>query len=324
MLNRRWFLQAVSAGFFMAPRVADAQQTGKAPRLGWLTSSVVHEPNLRAFKDGMRALGYGDVAMEFRAAAGHTDRLPALANELVRLKVDAVVVDGGPAALVARQAIADIPVVVGAMADPVGQGIVASLGRPGGNITGFTITTGHELDGKRLDLLAEAAANLARVAVVWNDTNQISKSALEQVTVAAKTRGIDVLPLGVHDRLSVGRAFADAARARVSGLLTLPDAFLWSERHNVVALASRHKLPVIYPEPEFALAGGLLAYGTNVPDNFRRAATYVDKILKGTKPADLPVEQPTKFELVINLKAAKALGFTIPPSLLLRADQIIE
>jgi putative ABC transport system substrate-binding protein len=314
----------MSASLVVAPLTVDAQQAGKAPRVGWLTSSVIHEPNLRAFKDGMRTLGYGDVAIEFRAAAGHTDRLPALASELVRLKVEIVVVDGGPAAVVARQAITDIPVVVGAMADPVGQGIVTSLGRPGGNITGFTITTGHELNGKRLDLLREAAANLARVAVVWNETNQISRSALEQLTAAAKTRSIDVLPLGVRDRLGVGRAFADAARARVSGLLTLPDAFLWSERQHVVALAARHKLPAIYPEPEFALAGGLLAYGANVADNFRRAAAYVDKIFKGAKPADLPVEQPTKFDFVINLKTAKALGLTIAPSLLLRADHIIE
>jgi putative ABC transport system substrate-binding protein len=323
VITRRSLL-AGAAAFLASPLVAEAQQTGKAPRLGWLTSSVIHEPNLRAFKDGMRTLGYGDVAMEFRAAAGHTDRLAALASELVRLKVDVVVVDGGPAAVVARQAITDIPVVVGAMADPVGQGIVTSLGRPGGNITGFTITTGHELNGKRLDLLGEAVANLVRVAVVWNETNRISRNALEQLTAVAKTRGIDVLPLGVRDRFGLGHAFADAARARVSGLLTLPDAFLWSERQHVVGLAARHKLRAIYPEPEFALAGGLLAYGANVADNFRRAAAYVDKILKGAKPSDLPVEQPTKFELVINMKTAKALGLTIPPSLLLRADQIIE
>jgi putative ABC transport system substrate-binding protein len=323
-MDRRTFVSTLTIALLAAPVAPGAQPVVKVPRVGWLTSSVIHEPNLRAFKDGMRTLGYGDLDMEFRAAAGHTDRLPALANELIRLKVDVVVVDGGPAAIAARQAITDIPVVVGAMADPSGQGIVASLGRPGGNITGFTITTGHELNGKRLDLLGEAAANLARVAVVWNETNRMSRGALEQVTAAAKTRGIDVLPLGVRDRLDVDRAFADAARGRVGGLLTVPDAFLWSERQHIVALAARHKLPAIYPEAEFALAGGLLAYGANVADNFRRAATYVDKILKGARPADLPIEQPTKFDLVINLKTAKALGLTIPQSLLLRADQVIQ
>ncbi len=307
-----------------APLMARAQPGGKIPRIGWLTSSVIHEPNVTAFREGMRGLGYSEVSIDFRAAAGHADRLPTLASELVRLKVDVVLVDGGTAAIAVKQVISDVPVVIGAMADPVRDGIVASLARPGGNITGFSISTGPELNGKRLDLIREAVPGVARVAVVWNEGNPSSRAGLKNVTGAAEALGIAVVPLGVLDAPAISRAFADAVRRRVGAVLTLSDAFLWSQREHITAMATRYRLPAIYPEAEFVTAGGLLAYGPNVPDNFRRAAAYVDRILKGARPGDLPIQQPTKFELVVNLKTAKALGLTIPPSLLLRADQVIE
>jgi putative ABC transport system substrate-binding protein len=210
------------------------------------------------------------------------------------------------------------------MADPVRDGIVASLARPGGNITGFSISTGPELIGKRLDLIRETVPGLARVAVVWNEGNPTSRLGLEDVAGAAKTLGISVVPLGLRDAPGISRAFADAVRNRVGAVLTVTDAFLWSQRAHIVALAGLHRLPAIYPEPEFVTAGGLIAYGPNIPDNFRRAAAYVDRILKGARPGELPIEQPIKFDLVINLKTAKALGLTIPPSLLGRADEVIQ
>jgi len=272
----------------------------------------------------MRALGYETVAIEFRAAEGQTERLPALASELTRSKIDVIVVDGGSAAVAAKQVVADLPIVVGAMSDPVGSGIVASLARPGGNITGFSISTGPELNGKRLDLLREAIPGLTRFGLLWNETNRTSPAAVDYVVAAVKSRGIEITVLGVRNADAIGRAFADAARARVGAILTIADAFLWAQRQHIVALSARHRLPGMYPEIEFALDGGLLAYGPNVADNFRRAAGYVDRILKGTRPADLPVEQPAAFSLVINLKAARALGLTIPPSLLLQANQVID
>ena len=307
-----------------APLVAQGQPGGKVPRIGWLTSSVIHEPNLNALREGMRAPGYGEVSIEFRAAAGHADRLPTFASELVRLKVDLILVDGGAAAPAAKHATSDVPVVVGAMADPVRDGIVASLARPGGNITGFSISTGPELIGKRLDLIREAVPGLTRVAVVWNEGNPSSRAGLKDVTGAAKALAIAIVPLGVLDAPGISRAFADAVRSRVGAVLTVSDAFLWSERAHIVRQAARHRLPAIYPSPEFVTAGGLIAYGPNIPDNFRRAAAYVDRILKGSRPGELPFQQPTKFDLLVNLKTAKALGLTIPPSLLLQAAQVIE
>jgi putative ABC transport system substrate-binding protein len=235
-----------------------------------------------------------------------------------------MLIDGGAAAVAAKRATSDVPVVVGAMGDPVRDGIVASLARPGGNITGFSISTGPELIGKRLDLIRETVPGLARVAVVWNESNPTSRLGLKDVADAAKTLGIAVVPLGLRDAPGISHAFGKAARSRVGAVLTVSVAFLWRQREHVVALAGRYRLPAIYSEPEFVSAGGLIAYGPNIPDNFRRAAVYVDRILKGARPGDLPIEQPMKFDLVINLKTAKALGLTIPPSLLQRADEVIQ
>jgi putative ABC transport system substrate-binding protein len=322
-VDRRRFLLTSLAGALVTPSASKAQQV---PRIGWLTNSIVHTANVEAFREGMRALGYPQVRLEFRAAAGRTDRLPALVAELLSLNVDMIVTDGGPAAASAKQATATIPIVIGAATSEflVREGVVRSLARPGGNITGFSISTGTELYGKRIELLREAIPRLSRVLVVWNPRNQGARASLQTIEAAAKAIGVQSQPIAAPDIEQLERSLGEAPRNTTAAVLTVADAFLWSQRVRIVSLATRHRLPGMYPEREFTVEGGLMAYGTSVPDNFRRAAGHVDKILKGAKPADLPVEQPTTFELVINLTTAKALGLTIPPSLLVRADQVIE
>jgi putative ABC transport system substrate-binding protein len=321
----RWSIGLlIGLAVMAAPLTGEAQQGG-APRIGWLTSSVVHTRNVDAFRRGMRDLGHRDVNLEIRAAAGDVDRLPGLAADLVALNVEVIVTDGGPALFAARRATTTIPIVIGAAAtDLVRQGVVPSLARPGGNITGFVISTGVEIDGKRLELLREAIPALTRVAVVLNPRNQVSLLTRPSIEAAAQALSIQLDVVEASDAEQLERALTAKGRGRVDGLLTTADAYLWSLRDRVVAISARHRLPAVYPEVEFVEAGGLMAYGPNVPDNFRRAAGYVDKVLKGAKPGDLPIEQPAKFDFAINLKAAKALGLTIPPSLLLRADQVIE
>ena len=322
--GRRWFVTRLPLAVVVAPHVAEAQQAAKVPRIGWLTSSVVHTNNVDAFLEGMRALGYREVKLETRAAANQTDRLPALTAELLALNVDVIVTDGGAAVAAAKRATATVPIVIGATAaDLVRDGIVASLARPGGNVTGFTITTGPELYGKRVGLLREALPTVSRLAILWNPSNEVGQRSRELIATTAKALGlrpefIDARQAGLDAALSA------ASRPGGTALITVTDAFLWSQRTRIVSLATKHRLPGMYSELEFVEEGGLMAYGPNVRDNFRRAAGYVAKILAGTKPGDLPVEQPTKFELVINLKTAKALGLTIPQSVLLRADQTIE
>jgi putative ABC transport system substrate-binding protein len=324
-MERRAFIGTLAGGLLAAPLAAEAQQATKPPRIGWLTSSVVHTRNVDAFRQGMQALGYREVSLEFRAAEGKTERLPGLAAELVALGVDVIVTDGGPAAVAAKQATATIPIVVGAAAiDLVRQGVIANLARPGGNVTGLVLSTGTELDGKRLELLREALPSLRRAAVVWNPRNEANRHKVASLAVPAKVLGIQIESIQVRDVQDMERAFAGAGRSRVDAMLAVADAFLWSQRERIVALAARQRLPAMYPELDFAEAGGLMAYGPAVGDSFRGAASYVDKILKGARPADLPIEQPTKFDLVINLKTAKTLGLTIPPFLLQRADQVIE
>ncbi len=320
MMDRRAFLGTL--GLIAAPRAAEAQSA--IPHVGWLTSSAVHERNVAAFRAGMNALGYRDVRLELRAAEGRTDRLPTLAAELLALKVDVIVTDGGPAARAAKQATKTTPVVIGAAADLVQQGIVASLARPGGNVTGLAISTGPEMHGKRLGILREALPSLRRLVVVWNPRNETARLALPTLEQAGRALRVHIDLIEARDASSLDRILSSRARNRAEALLLITDAFFWSQRQDMAALALRHRLPAMFPEPDFAVAGGLMGYGPNIADNFYRAATYVDKILKGAKPGDLPVEQPTKFDLVINLKTAKAIGLTIPPSLLARADQVIE
>jgi putative ABC transport system substrate-binding protein len=323
-VDRRTFL-TLASGVLALPLGAEAHQSDKAPHIGWLTSSVVHTRNVEAFRQGLRSLGYTEVSLEFRAAAGDMDRLPSLAADLLALGVDVFITDGGPAAFAAKRATATVPIVIGAIGgDLVRMGLIASLGHPGGNVTGFTISTGADLYGKRLELLRETMPTLSRVAIVWNPRNKDTLADLPTIETAARTLGLRVDVIGAQDVQEVERAFGRAIRNRAGAVLMVADAFFWGERGQLVTLAARQRLPAMYPEVEFVEVGGLMAYGPNVSDNFRRAAAYVDKILKGAKPGDLPVEQPSRFELVINLKTAKALGLTIPQSLLQLADQVIE
>jgi len=323
-MNRRAFVAGMMVATVARSRASEAQEPRKA-RIGWLTSSVVHHRNLDAFRDGMRALGHGDITVEIREARGAIERLPALAADLVAGGVDVIVTDGGPALVAAKQATTRIPIVAGATAaDLVRQGTVSSLARPGGNVTGFTISTGSELYGKRLELLREALPRLMRVGVVWNTRNRVSREALASVRSVAEAMRLTVVPLEIGETHDIEAVIAGATARRVDALLTIADAFFWSERARIVGAVNRQRFPAIYPEPDYIQVGGLMAYGPNVPDNFRRAAGYVDRILKGASPGDLPVELPTKFEFGINLKTARALGLTIPPSLLLQANQVIE
>jgi putative ABC transport system substrate-binding protein len=323
-MNRRAFVAGMTFATVARPRASEAQE-GRRARIGWLTSSVVHHRNLDAFRDGMRALGHGDITVDIREARGATERLPALAAELVAGGVDVIVTDGGPALVAAQQATTRIPIVAGATAaDLVRQGSVSSLARPGGNVTGFTISTGSELYGKRLELLREALPRLMRVGVVWNTRNRVSREALASVRSVAEAMRLTVVPLEIGETRDIEAVIAGATARRVDAVLTIADAFFWSERARIVGVVNRQRLPAIYPEPDYIQVGGLMAYGPNVPDNFRRAAGYVDRILKGASPGDLPVELPATFEFGINLKTARALGLTISPSLLLQANQVIE
>jgi putative ABC transport system substrate-binding protein len=324
-LSRRAFLASLGGGLLARPGRALAQPGARPPRIGWLTSSVVHLRNVDAFRKEMQTLGHADINLEFRAAEGKMDRLPALAAELVGRPVDIIVTDGGPAAVAAKRATATIPIVIGAAAiDLVRQGVVASLARPGGNVTGFVISTGPELNGKRLALLREAMPSLTRAAVVWNPRNEANRHNIASLEAPAKALGIRIESIPAAVVQGIERALSGAGRRRVDAMLALADAFLWSQRERIVALATRHRLPAMYAELEFAESGGLMAYGPSVRDNFRRAAGYVDRILKGARPADLPIEQPATLQLMVNLKTAKALGLTLPQSLLVQAERVIE
>jgi putative ABC transport system substrate-binding protein len=256
---------AVVLSVILTPLATEAQDARKVPRIGWLTSSVVHTQNVEAFRDGMRALGHPNITLEVRAAAGQTDRLPALAAELVGRSVEVIVTDGGPAAVAAKQATATIPIVIGATAaDLVQAGLVTSLARPGGNVTGFTISTGPELYGKRLELLHEALPGLNRVAILWNPRNDSARVALGAIATAARRLGIQGAMVEAPDAQAIDRVFGSVARSLPDAILTVADAFLWSQRANIVSASARHRLPGIYPEREYVDAGGLMAYGPSV------------------------------------------------------------
>jgi putative ABC transport system substrate-binding protein len=307
---------------------ADAQQPTKVPRIGYLTASSpsTNPGRVEAFQQGLRELGYVEgknIVIEFRYAEGKLDRLPALVAELVRLKVD-IIVSGGPAATrPAKEAISTIPIVMGFDNDPVGNGFIASLARPGGNITGLS-TLAPEISGKQLELLKEIIPRLSRVAVFGTSTFPGNAQSLKEVELAAEAFGMKLHYLDILDLKDIETAFRAAGKERAGAVIVLPSTILGSQRKQIVALAAKNGLPAIYPLTEYMEAGGLMSYGVNINDLFRRAATYVDKILKGRTPADLPVEQPTKFELVINLKTAKQIGLTIPPNVLARADRVIK
>jgi len=329
VIDRRAFL-AGAAALLAAPLAAETQQADKVARIGYLGTRRGVSPHLpEAFRQGLRDLGYVEgrnVVIEYRNNEGKNERLPALAAELVALKVDVILAAATPHALAAKQATRTIPIVFAATGDAVADGLVTSLARPGGNLTGLSFFT-PELVGKRLELLKQTVPGISRVAVLWNPGGlgeSTEKDVLKRAEVVARAIGVQLQFVEARGPADFDRVFSDMTRARAGALTVLTSAMLFEERKRLVDLVAKNRLPAVYPWREFVDAGGLMAYGPDLADLFRRAATYVDKILKGAKPGDLPVEQPTKFELVINLKTAKALGLTIPPSLLQRADQVIE
>ena len=307
---------------------AQAQQPKKVPRIGFQSagSPSANAARLEAFRQGLRELGYAEgknIVIEYRYAEGKFDRLNEFAAEFVRLKVDVIVTAGGISTRSAKEATVTIPIVMTQDIDPVGNGFVASLARPGGNITGLS-TLAPEINGKQLELLKEIVPKFARVAVLGTTTNPGTAQAIRETELAAGSLTVQLQYIDVLDPKDIETAFRAASKGRAEAVLVLISSVLNSQRTQVINLAAKNRFPAMYPFPEFVEAGGLMSYGVSFTDSYRRAATYVDKILKGAKPADLPVEQPTKFELVINLKAAKQIGLTIPPNVLARADRVIK
>jgi putative ABC transport system substrate-binding protein len=323
-MERRTFLGVIAGGLLVAPLGAEAQQAGKVYRIGFLRAGQPPESYLDGFQQGLRERGYvygQNVVVEFRATDGSVDPLPRLTEELLRLKVDVFLASAAPAAVAVRRATTSVPIVFVGVVDPVGLGLVPSLGRPGGSITGLA-TTSADFAGKRLELLRAIVPSLRRVAVLWHPANPSNPIQLKGAQAAARALGMRLEPVSIEGP----NDFDSASKAvpGTDGLLFLESPLFTTHRARLAELAARSRLPAIYGQREYVEVGGLMSYGTHFKDLYRRAAWYVDKILKGAKPGDLPVEQPTNFELVINLKTAKALGLTIPPSLLQRADQVIE
>jgi len=324
------FVVALALSMSAVPLVADAQQPGKVVRIGVLANTPPTTPevarNWEAFRHGLGEYGWVEgqnLVIEYRWAEGQAQRFPALAAEVVSLKPDLIVAATTLGVQAAKQATSTIPIVMIYVTEPVGAGLVASLAHPGGNITGPLFNVGRDIVGKHLQLLKEAVPTLARVGVIMYP-DSYSAAYLRAAQGAAPMLGVTLHVVEVQRPTELEGAFAAMTRERAGAFLVLPHPFTFTHAGRIVALAAQSQLPAVYPYRESVEAGGLMAYGANAPDMFRHAATYVDKILKGTKPADLPVEQPTKFELVINLKTAKALGLTIPQSVLIRADEVIQ
>jgi putative tryptophan/tyrosine transport system substrate-binding protein len=327
--NLKWLgLSVIAFVLVVTGVVAQAQQPTKVPRVGWLTAASLTAISFRteAFRQGLRELGYVEVkniVIEWRSPEGKPDLMPTLAAELVRLKVDVIVTGGGGATRPAKAATSTIPIVMAQDRDPVGNGFVVSLARPGGNITGLS-TLSPEISGKQLELLKEIVRRLARVAFLTNSNSEASALVLNEMETAAKALGVQLPVLDVRGPKDIETAFRAATKGRADAVLVLGGPVFNSQRTQIAALAIKSRLPAIYDQRAYVEAGGLMSYGVSFTDLDRRAATYVDKILKGAKPADLPVEQPTKFEFIINLKAAKQIGLTIPPNVLARADRVIR
>jgi putative ABC transport system substrate-binding protein len=336
-MERRQFIEVIAGSLLALPLAAEAQQAGKMYRIGFLSPSSPSDPErlaspfgergVAAFRQGLRDLGYVEgqnIAIEYRWAEGRFERLPDLAAELVRLKVDIIVSVVTQATLAAKNATGTIPIVLVAAGDPLGSGLVASLARPGGNVTGPSAMYA-DLAGKQLELLKGTVPKVSRVAVLWNPANAVWQAQmLRQTEIAARALGLQVQLLEARGPDELEGAFAAMTRERASALLVQVDVIFALHARRIADLAAKRRVPAMYGSKEHVEAGGLMSYAPNALDLFRRAATYVDKILKGAKPADLPVEQPTKFDLVINLKTARALGLTIPPSVLGRADEVIQ
>jgi putative ABC transport system substrate-binding protein len=330
VIDRRSFIGTLAGALLAVPLAAEAQQAGKVHRIGILANVPLADPEgarlWGAFIQGFRELGYVEgknITIEWRFSEGKYERLPELAADLVRLKVDVIVAPATQNVAVAKQATGTIPIVMTGSGDPVGSGLVVSLARPGGNVTGLAVLS-TEIVGKQLELLKETVPKVSRVAILWNPTNPPHRRALGAAKIAAHSLGIQLHALEAQRPDDLERAFAAMTRERAGALLVLRDGMFLLHSKRIVDLAAKSRLPAMSEGKDELANGGLMAYGPSLSDSFRRAATYVDKILKGAKPADLPVEQPTKFELVINLKTAKALGLTIPPSLLTRADEVIQ
>jgi putative tryptophan/tyrosine transport system substrate-binding protein len=327
VIDRRTFLAGTGAVLLAAPLAAPAQQTA---RIGYLALNLDANPRYRdAFRLGLRDLGYVEgrnLVIEYRDAEGKPERLAAGAAELVALNVDVIVAPGTLAALAAKRATATIPIVLPTIGDPVADGLVKSLARPGGNVTGLSNLTG-DLIGKCMQLLKEAVPGATRVAVLTHPGSATAKTDKDYATrapTAGRSLGFVVRLIDAGRPVDLDRAFAEMTRWRANALVVMPYATLLQERARITAMAAKQRLPAVYAYRESVVAGGLMSYGPDLADQFRRSAAYVDRILKGASPADLPVEQPTKFELAINLKTAKALGLTVPPSLLARADELIQ
>ena len=323
------FTITVVLGALFSPAAVEAEQAAKVARIGYLAPTLAVPRLQEAFLQGLGDLGYAkgrNLVIEYRYAEGKPERLPALAAELVALKVDVILAPGTPPALAAKQVTRTLPIVFVGVADPVTGGLVTSVARPGGNVTGLSVLA-PELVGKRLELLKQVVPGVSRIAVLWQPgfvSERTEKDMLKETDVAARALGMRPQFVEARGPTAFDNAFSDMTKARAEALTVLGGAVLFSERRRLVDLAVKNRLATVYPVREFVDAGGLMSYGADLPDLYRRAATYVDRILKGAKPGDLPVEQPTKFELVINLKTAKALALTIPPSVLARADHVVD
>jgi ABC-type uncharacterized transport system substrate-binding protein len=326
-VDRRAFIGTLASGLLAAPLAGEAQPAEKMYRIAFLSpTSPSDAGRLAAFREGLRELSYVEgqnIAIESRWAEGNYDRLPGLAAELVRFKVDIIVTYGTPASQAAKRATGTIPIVMAGAIDPVASGLVTIVARPGGNLTGLSLMA-PELVGKQLEILKDVVPKISRVALLGNPANPGNAPQVRHAQDAARALGLRLQPLEARGPSDIDSAFAAITSEQAGAVIVLVDSMLLDHRTRIADLAARRRLPAVYGLSDHVEAGGLMAYGPNRLDIFRRAATYVDKILKGAKPGDLPVEQPTKFALVINLKTAKALGLTIPPSLLQRADQVIE
>jgi putative ABC transport system substrate-binding protein len=327
-MNRKIIICLLTTALLSIAPFVDAQQPKKVPRIGYLAGSTpdAQSARIEAFRQGLREPGYVEgknIVFEYRYAEGKLERLPALAAELVRLKVDVILTAGPPATRAAKEATVTIPIVMAQDTDPVGNGFIASLARPGGNITGLA-TLAPEISGKQLELLKEIVLRLSRVAVLGTSTRPGTAQSLREVELAAGAFGVKLQYLDVLNSKDIETAFRAASKGRAEAVLALASPVFSSQRTQIADLAVKSRLPAIYPQSEWVEDGGLMTYGVSYIDLYRRAATYVDKILKGAKPGDLPVEQPKKFELFINLKAAKQIGLTIPPNVLARADKVIR
>jgi putative ABC transport system substrate-binding protein len=328
-MDRRRFLLASLAGALAAPLVARAQQSGKVYQIGFLSASQPPSESRQAFEHALSERGWvpgENLVIVYRFAEGKYDRLPALAAELVRLEPRVIVAVPTVAARAARDATTTIPIVMLFVSDPISEGLIASLARPGGNVTGLTLTPTRDIFAKQLQLLKEAVPRSRRIAFLWNPTNPTTTGPpnVRIVEEAARSLGVELQVVAVRAPEELEPAFRAMTQARADALLVLSDSMFFTHRARLAGLSGRHRLPTMYGAGEHAKAGGLMAYGVNLADAYRRAAGYVDRLLRGANPAELAVEQPTKVEFVINLKTAKALGLTIPPSLLARADQVIE